>query len=584
MNRAFRAVRIVIACAAAACLLVASLAPQVATAQGLPITAEVDRTDIDLNETFTLTVTVYDQNNLPLPILPLIDGVQMTGRNFNDYQYIYNNGLFSAQATFKYTFQPTRTGKIEIGPISVTVDNYIYSTNPITVTVAGSQGSVTLPSIPGYVSPPRVTGLMGQNFHAEAQVDNDQPFVGEQVTHTFRFFATDGRRRPVFHGPDFVGFWKGGELTPNKSAATESGRRYLVTEIDTVLFPILAGENVIEPGRMSLPGGLFGTDRAEFPSETIELSVRPLPGNEPDSFTGAVGKYEISARVSRNRTVVGEPVELIVFVEGEGNFENLPDPVWSTPVDWRAFSNESSVSTSILEGRAVGQKTYRRLLMPDAPGIYQLPPVKYSYFDPDLERYLTVSTDPIQIEVLANSSPVSDGADSLVDIPDGTADIRHIKPLYGGLSGPDGGLASTRVFWGIVLTPALALLVALSYRTGRRRLAAISASSTPAAARQTALAALSSLSPGASAADAAVITLHGYLSAALDRDTLKLDRDEIRTILTERGASGATLAQLEVTLAKLDEIRFAPSTSGDGEPAGEIVARLVRELGEEFDQ
>ena len=63
------------------------------------------------------------------------------------------------------------------------------------------------------------------------------------------------------------------------------------------------------------------------------------------------------------------------------------------------MSGGHEVNSSVAEDILTGTKTFRRILIPQRPGSYTIPPVHYSYFDPQLGVYATESTDPIELEV-----------------------------------------------------------------------------------------------------------------------------------------------------------------------------------------
>ena len=51
--------------------------------QSSPVSATVDKTDLTDNDVLTLKVTIDDQTNVSLPILPVIDGLEIIGRRAN---------------------------------------------------------------------------------------------------------------------------------------------------------------------------------------------------------------------------------------------------------------------------------------------------------------------------------------------------------------------------------------------------------------------------------------------------------------------------------------------------------------------
>ena len=576
---ALTALALVVALAALA------LAPAVARAQTAqpPVSVEVSDLDITTSDVLTLTVVVHDQPNVHLPTLPAIDGLAPVGSS-RRLTSVFQDGALTRRAEFRYTFRPIRTGDIEIGPISVRLEGVIHVTDPIQITVA--QGALPVPRPPAPQGAlPRLDSLAGQNFYSEAEVDNPAPYIGEQITHAFRFYSTDPSRRPTYTAPDFAGFWNAGTLPETDGARTEAGRSYRVTEINTVLFPALAGRAQIEPGSMMVYTGFFGSGRAEFPSEMVAVSVKPLPRGEPPTFDGAVGEYEIEARVDRDAVGIGEPVNMSVIVSGAGNFQHLPDPVWRSAPGWREYEGDTDTRSGIdADGVVRGAKLYERVYIPEASGELTIPPVAFSYFDPKLEEYVTATSKAIHVNVAAGAGGATDAAG--VDAPPeppAAEDIRHIKPIPSATRSASAPLGANPLYLSLWALPALAVASALGWRLARRRREALADARRPAVAGERALALLSSADADDSAADVAALALRGYLEAALGAETRGMTPDGVASLALERGASRRTAGKLTAALRELDAARFGPA---DADPRAESmprqVAEIVRELGAEL--
>lgn len=569
-----------------AALIALALAPSTARAQAPqpPVTVEVSDSDITMDDVLTLTVVVHDQPNMYLPTLPAIDGLGLLGSS-RRLTSAYQDGALSSRAEFRYTFRPLRTGDIEIGPISVRLEGRIHVTDPIPITVA--PGTLPIPPAPVPqigAPPPRVDSLAGQNFYSEAEVDNAAPYIGEQITHTFRFFSTDPARRPTYTAPDFAGFWKAGDLPEIDDERTEGGRRYSVTEINTVLFPALAGSAQIEAGSMMVYTGFFGSGRAEFPSEPVSVSVKPLPSGEPSGFGGAVGEYRIEARVDRDDVGMGEPVNLSVIVSGAGNFQHLPDPVWRDSPGWRAYEGDTDTLSEIdANGVVRGAKLYERVYIPEASGELTIPPVEFSYFDPKLEEYATASTKAIHVKVAPGAGGATGAAspDAVAD-PPAVEDIRHIKPISSAARSASPPLGGNPLYLSLWALPPLAVAAALGWRLARRRRDALADARRPALAGELALSRLSSADADDSAADVAALALRGYLEAALGPETRGMTPDQTAALALERGASSRTARNLLAALRELDATRFGPAADPRAESMPREVAEIVRELGAEL--
>ena len=151
-----------------------------------PIHAEVDRTALSTGETLLLTITASSTSILdaPRPQMPHLQGFNVVGTSTSS-QISIINGATTSQVIYLYQLQPYEVGSLIIEPITLTLGGQTYSTQPIAVQV--SQGS----SAPAAASAPSIAQtavtseeLTGQDLIVEAQVDNPQNYVGEQLTNT----------------------------------------------------------------------------------------------------------------------------------------------------------------------------------------------------------------------------------------------------------------------------------------------------------------------------------------------------------------------------------------------------------------
>ena len=262
----------------------------------------------------------------------------------------------------------------------------------------GNQAPPLDPRLRGEAGAP--TELAGQDFFVESEVDNPNPYQGEQVLYTFRFYqAASLYDQPEYQSPSFSGFWSEEQSEAQTDYTTEAaGRAYRVTELQAVLFPTVVGEVTIDPATLTIPGDFF-TRGVALQTQPITMNVRPLPDNAPAGFQGAVGQFDIQAQADTAATEVNETVTLHVALRGQGNMNGVADPQWAEGPEWRAFDSKATVNTQFADGVMSGVRSYERLLVPTQPGDLLLPAIEFSFFNPQTESYETASSEPIIIHV-----------------------------------------------------------------------------------------------------------------------------------------------------------------------------------------
>jgi hypothetical protein len=480
----------------------------------------------------------------------------------------------TSQGVFTYRLQPLHEGLLFVAPVTVNIDGQLYQTDPIEVEVLASGGQVmpTNPNLPPEGNSPGT--LQGQDFFVEAEVDNPNPYLGQQVIYTFRIYQALNfpPGQPDYTPPTFTDFWSSEILAQPHYNTQSDGRDYLVTEILTALFPANLGTITIEPASLVIPGGLLNPD-IRLETNPVTLEVQPLPDNAPDNFSGAVGEFEIRANLSENEIKVNEPLTLVVEVEGTGNIQTLKEPELPELPNWRFFESQISTTTETGEGFLRGSRTFERLVVPGQAGQQTFPPISFSYYDPTIDAYQTISTDPIPVNVLPNDSApaplLMNGEPGLDKQPVEliASDIRHIKAVPASLNTTIGpSIVGQTLYWACWFLPLVMISAVQIWQSRRRRLQEDTAYARSSRAKRVALATLAEVkrgSPDHKPASVAGRVLLGYLSDKLNTPTTGLTTDGLINLLRQHRLKGELIGRIEQILHQIDIGRFAPISEGD---------------------
>ncbi len=575
-------------------------APAITHAQGPDIIqAEVDRTNLSTDESLVMTVTINAASGRPSqPVLPPMAGLQIVGQSSGTSIQIVN-GDITTQMTYQYRLQPTQAGDFVIEPISTTVNGQTFSTQPIVISV--SQGSGATQAAPGLnrqtaTATETPTDLSGQDFFVEAEVDNPNPYQGEQILHTFRFYqAVNIAGRTEYGQPAFTGFWHDQEAEQSEHYAEAAGRTYLVTELVTPLFPTLAGELVIDPASITVPVGFFSQGRT-LTTQPVAVNVQPLPQGAPASYGGAVGEFDIQAEADRASTTVGDTINLRVTLSGRGNIDSAADPQFPASGQWRMFDSEPATQTWYDDGQLAGIRTYDWVLVPTEAGQLTLPAIEYSYFNPETETYHTINTDPIPVDVTADANAVAplipasnSGSNNgltptnIANSTDSTA-LRPLKDVTGKLATASQPLPLRPGYWLLWLIPVGLVAGQVTWQRRQRHLhdnadairskqAAKKAQQTLAQARK---------NPETAAKSAGWI-LNIYLADKLNRSVAGRTQSRLAEILREAGVQDELVGRVQDALTFGENSRYAPAGHGTATDdllteTEQIVAELEKSL------
>ena len=147
------------------------------------------------------------------------------------------------------------------------------------------------------------------------------------------------------------------------------------------------------------------TTLKELATNTVTITVKPLPDGAPPSFTGGVGNFKIKASPSTNELNLGDPISIDLEVTGVGNLRTMSAPVFSSVnKDWKTFTPvKTLVDEQDSDGIEPGTVTFSQVIIPEFEAT-EIPPFELTYFNPISSKYVTLKTEPILISVTKDGS------------------------------------------------------------------------------------------------------------------------------------------------------------------------------------
>lgn len=134
---------------------------------------------------------------------------------------------------------------------------------------------------------------------------------------------------------------------------------------------------------------------AVSPGATLTIREPPEQGRPP-SFTNAVGRFRLNASVEPRELAVGESCQLrLDLIPQDGVSGHLP------LIEWPAFDQlgDDFKVFGKAEDSKGGTRTLELELAPVSADVSTLPRLEFSVFDPDSERYETLSVGPFALDV-----------------------------------------------------------------------------------------------------------------------------------------------------------------------------------------
>jgi hypothetical protein len=147
----------------------------------------------------------------------------------------------------------------------------------------------------------------------------------------------------------------------------------------------------VEPGRGVIVEDIYAV------AKPITVTVKDVPEEgRPEWYTGAVGRFEFSANLEPHKAKAGDPMTLTLALKGEGTLESTAAPDLAKIAEIAA--NFKLYDASEQTKGALRQFTYS--LRPLSAAVKEFPAVPISYFDVQRERYVTLHSEPIPLEIV----------------------------------------------------------------------------------------------------------------------------------------------------------------------------------------
>lgn len=353
------------------------------------VTASVDRTDVEINESFTLKVLVDTDVDVE-PDTSALETDFYVGQRSQLSNTTIINGQISRSRTWTYVLMAKRVGDLLVPPIIVGSEQ----SNPLHIVVA-----------------PQSNALPGEaDIFVSAEVDYAESYVQAQVLHTVKVYRSVATRQPRLSEPTLSGVEVLVELVGEERSYESilNGKSYNVVERVYALFPQESGTLFLAPVRFEarvLRGGRI-TGRKVFESESLTVVVKPIPPPPADFPTAAwlpAKSLDLSEDWSRepDRLSVGEPITRHITVTALGQLSTqfpVLDPAVSDGV--KIYPDKPELRDSPEPGGIRATRKDQYAMIGVRAGVVELPELNLPWWNIDRGEWQVASLPSRSLTIL----------------------------------------------------------------------------------------------------------------------------------------------------------------------------------------
>lgn len=512
------------------------------------------------------------------------------------------NGVRSYSKSYSYTLSPTSKGKFIIKQATIVIGGETYKSlaSEVEVTAAVDKPSDQMTA----------DDVADENLHLVAEISKTNPYLNEAITVIYKLYVSPNisvsNYQPL-DNPTYNNFWSQDIKVSALSAqnGTYKGKPYrYVTLKRVVLYPQKSGELNIEPlslevtvdvptGRRDFFGGrVYAQTNKTVSAGNRTINVKALPlANQPANFSGAVGDFDFVVTTSKKSLNATESLQATIEVNGKGNLKLFKLPELELPSALEVYEPEftEGIRTTLagMQGKISNQYT----IVPSFRGKYPIAPLSFSYFNPSTEKYTTLTSDEIVINVLegplsANSNSAASTNNSKQSVIASENQFNFIKLTPNLSSKSISYFFGSTSFYLWLVCPLLLIPLAIVFRKKREAIAGDVIGNKVRRANKLARKYLSAAKKELGNKESFYVALeralHNYLKAKLKIETSEFSKDKITELLNKKEIETITIQGFIALLENCEAARYSPFSDvqmqADYETASEVISQMDKQL------
>ena len=514
----------------------------------------------------------------------------------------------SFEQTYTYMLMAQKEGTFTIGPATVKVDGENIQSNGVRIQVLPEDEETSpQPSPQGrgqssgqsssQSSANQSGSVSSENLFVRTIASKTRVHEQEALMVTYKLYFANVDVAQLTNNtklPEFTGFLK--QELEQGEIQTElehyNGRNYQTAVLyRTILYPQHSGDIKIDPANFEAvlrvqvqqrPRSIFDDFFGSYTNVTrmltapgVTIHVAALPGGKPAGFSGGVGRFTLTPTISQTELQTNDAVTIRLDISGSGNMKLLKTPAIEWPEGFEPYDPKVTNNFNTTTAGVSGTKSIEYLAIPRSAGEYTIPAVHFSYFDIDEKKYKTLSTPEYTIRVKRGAGEPSAAGEQpsgvvsytqKEDIKQLGSDIRYIDTKLVESRKTKVESYSYRYLWLWYVIPLIIAMVLLVVLRKQIKEAADITRMRYKHANKVAQKRLKAAAAALKANDKDHFyeeierAAWTYLSDRLSIPTADLNKENIASILRQKGVAEERIQEVMSVLSTAEFARYAPAT------------------------
>ncbi|MEM7014812.1 MAG: BatD family protein, partial [Verrucomicrobiota bacterium] len=432
--------------------------PQLLIAQQVQptVTAKLDERQIGVGQSTVFQIIIVGGSPTSIPTTIQAEGLTIT--RFGEPRFLQTriDGVPTNQIIVTYGIDADKAGDYRIPAVEFEIQGGTYSSKEMQLRVIEVGGTEKVTANDAYF----------MTFTA----DKNEVYVNEVVKVMCKVYARGANSlrspgKPQIDNAERFSIRPFPHTYQLKLMQIE-GLPYSSAAFPTTIFAFSDGEFEVGPARITsmiisqTPNGIGVSER--FPtrrtiiSKPLSFKIKPLPiEDKPQNFLGAVGNFELAVETGDTKVRIGDPISVDIKISGSGNFDSVVAPEIEKSEGWNPYPANRIDSGDLLDiERTV---VFNQVVIPLAEH-NALPSVSFSFFNPATEKYVTLNSDPVPLEIAQDQSrPNQSAVATFIGVPEEELnDILYIHKGSATWTPITASALSRPSFWFLEVGPLLA--------------------------------------------------------------------------------------------------------------------------------
>jgi hypothetical protein len=357
---------------------------------------------------------VTDSEDFEDFVLPNFEnsGLKLVSQQSSSQSTTWENGKRSFSRSVYYFLKASKSGIYTIGEAKMKSNDKVYTSKPVTFKIEKE------PNI----------DVLNSDCFLVSDKEKENYLLNEPIAVTYKLYLNPkivAKQFSFINESNYNNFnFSGSETNYVAELEEYNGKLYhaIIVKKDLV-YPNKVGKfkfdsigiNInIKKKNKAIKGKkpTFSIVKTKAFSNKLAVEINDLPEiGKPINYTNGFGKFEIKLIGPTKEIKNNKPFEVKVEISGEGNFGDLEFPELELPQYMDIVATENDTNLKILSSKKdnnyvdystygiKGKVTITYILQSKKASKETLPSIAFSYFDPYFEKYETIESNQIDLDI-----------------------------------------------------------------------------------------------------------------------------------------------------------------------------------------